>query len=344
MYTAPAARREEFKRARDAEDNQELIRLKRPREDERTGMEDTRLYQLHPWSRAARKQVKEIGMLKKLLTVTSRDKVWKPDVQAHHEPEFHAELEKAWDDITGAELDYGEVVKARRQEIDYVHKKNVWKKITRAEATRRGWKIIKTKWIDINKGDAEHPLIRSRFVGKEFNNGEVGGLFAGTPPLEALRLLLSRAASRGKKSGRKVVMLNDVSRAFFEAPMQAGRNLCIELPIEDMTEEDKRRDMVGHLVQSLNGTRVAAANFQKEVTKTMKKIGFKVGKYNPCTYYHAGRDLICLVHGDDFVTCGSKSNCEWLKSCLQNRFEIKTKIVGSGEGEVREDRILNRVI
>ena len=39
-------------------------------------------------------------------------------------------------------------------------------------------------------------------------------------------------------------MINDVSRAFFEAPMQAGRFLCVELPEEDMTPEDKRRDMV----------------------------------------------------------------------------------------------------
>ena len=76
-------------------------------------------------------------------------------------------------------------------------------------------------------------------------------------------------------------MLNDVSRAFFEAPMQAGRNLCIELPAEDLSPGDRKRDLVGYLVQSLYGTRDAAANFQKEVTKTMRKIGFEVGKYNP---------------------------------------------------------------
>ena len=48
-----------------------------------------------------------------------------------------------------------------------------------------------------------------------------------------------------------VIMLNDVSRAFFEAPMQ--RNLCIELPDEVMTAEDRRKDMVGLLKQSLYG-------------------------------------------------------------------------------------------
>eukprot|EP00973_Karenia_brevis_P029826 4113938-Karenia_brevis.AAC.1 len=68
-------------------------------------------------------------------------------------------------------------------------------KVTRTEATRRGWKIVKTRWIDINKGDDQQPLYRSRLVGKEFNDSEMAGLFAGTPPLEALRYLTHEAAT-----------------------------------------------------------------------------------------------------------------------------------------------------
>ena len=40
---------------------------------------------------------------------------------------------------------------------------------------------------------------------------------------------------------------------------------------------------------SMYGTRDAAANFQKEVKKFMVKNNFKVGRYNPCTYYHRER-------------------------------------------------------
>ena len=54
-------------------------------------------------------------MTKQLLTVKCTDQVWRPNLQAHHDSEYHAELEKAWDDITGAELDHGEVLKARLQ-------------------------------------------------------------------------------------------------------------------------------------------------------------------------------------------------------------------------------------
>ena len=42
--------------------------------------------------------------------------------------------------------------------------------------------MIRTKWIDISKGDQERPNYRSRIVGMEFNDGEVGGLFAAPPP------------------------------------------------------------------------------------------------------------------------------------------------------------------
>ena len=68
------------------------------------------------------------------------------------------------------------------------------------------------------------------------------------------------------------------------------RNLCIELPEEDLEEHEKGQDLVGHLNQSLYGTRDAAANFQKEVNGFTKKIGFQVGKYNPCTYYNRNQD------------------------------------------------------
>ena len=208
-------------------------------------------------------------------------------------------------------------------------------------------KIVKTRWIDINKGDLENTIIRCRLVGKEFNNGELEGLFAGTPPLEALRLLLSDVATNDhskqiEKRRRKLLMINDVSRAFFEAPMQ--RDLCIELPDEDLSEVDKRKDMVGYLNQSLYGTRDAAANFQKEVKKFMESIGFSTGRYNPCTYYPSTKKLKTLVHGDDFATSGSRENCMWMRQQLERRFEIKTKVIGLGDEEVREERILNRII
>ena len=75
-------------------------------------------------------------------------------------------------------------------------------------------------------------------------------------------------------------MVNDVSRAFFEAP--AVRNVCAEIPKEDKSEADIRHDKVGHLRMSLNGTRDAAMNWHGEVAREVSKLGFQRGKYNPC--------------------------------------------------------------
>ena len=115
--------------------------------------------------------------------------------------------------------------------------------------------MIKTRWIGINKGDDDNPVYRSRLVGKEINTGEMEGIFAGTPPLEALRCLIHEAATvrDGKRVDHKVIMVNDVARAFFEAP--AVRQVCIELPDEDVTSSDRNTDKAGHLKMSLYGTR-----------------------------------------------------------------------------------------
>ena len=81
----------------------------------------------------------------------------------------------------------------------------------------------------------------------------MGGLFAGTPPLEALRHLIHEAATTGahEPMGSKVIMIDDVARAFFEAP--AVRNVCIEIPSEDLNEAGRRHDKVGHLRVNLYG-------------------------------------------------------------------------------------------
>ena len=93
-------------------------------------------------------------------------------------------------------------------------------------------------------------------------------------------------------------------RAWFEDP--AIRDICVEIPKEDLTPEDTRHDKVGHLRMSLYGTRDAAMNWQDEVAKELKKQWFQRGVYNPCLYYHRERNLRTFLHGDDFATVGTR--------------------------------------
>ena len=259
----------------------------------------------------------------------------------------------AWDDISAAPLDPVKVTAARKLEIQYAEQKPVWKKILRSVAKAKGWKIVKSRWIDINKGDDKNPNYRSRMVGKEFNDSVVDGLFAATPPLEALRLLLSWAATLPaapsgsgvrKRGSGKSILIADVSRAFFEAP--AKRDLCVELPEEALEGEETTMSTVGKLLASLYGTRDASANWQEEVIKCMREWGFEVSRFNSCMFQHKTREIRCLVHGDDFVSVGQPEELKWMKTKLSQRFEIKTSMVGMNaqDGEIREARILNRVI
>jgi len=82
--------------------------------------------------------------------------------------------------------------------------------------------------------------------------------------------------------------------------------VCIELSDEDMIEEDRKADVVGMLRMRLYGTRDAANNLQSEVAKEMSKWGFKRGTSNPCLHQHRQLGIKTLVHGDDFVSIGTR--------------------------------------
>ena len=280
--------------------------------------------------------------VKPLMSIRHTDSVGQGKNTVSHE-EIN-EYTHAWDDVIGGILEPKKVVKARMVELGYVSQKGVWRKMARSEAEKRGIRIVGTRWLDINKGDSEEENYRSRLVAKDFNSGwkeEGEEYFAATPPLEALKLLISDAATvEGNGQEEKIIMINDVARAFFEADMR--KELCVELPEE--CKVDGEGDMVGYLVKSLYGTRDAAANFQAEVAKFMVGIGFERGRYNVCTFLHRTRGIKCLVHGDDFVSSGGREALEWMRGKLSERFEIKTKKVGLGPQEVKEARVLNRVL
>ena len=60
---------------------------------------------------------------------------------------------------------------------------------------RTGKLPLKGKLVNVNKHDAGNPLIMSRYVACEVRTYKEDSLFASTPPLETLRLLLSWAVT-----------------------------------------------------------------------------------------------------------------------------------------------------
>ena len=119
----------------------------------------------------------------------------------------------AWDDVTGAALDPVDVRRARLEEIEFSLRKGVYTKVSRTDAIRRGIRFLRTRWVDVNKGDAVNTNHRSRFAAMEFNAHRIDGLFTSTPPLKALKLLIWCTATMLDKFKEEedIIMVNDVA-------------------------------------------------------------------------------------------------------------------------------------
>jgi len=246
---------------------------------------------------------------------------------------------RAWDDVTDVELNVDDVKAARALEMEYFMKMRVYDKVDRSELKRTGGKLIGTRWVDVNKGDGVDVDCRSRLVGREFNVGRDDALYAATPPLEALRIIISDAATIGENDVRKEVMVNDVRRAYFYAKIE--RDVFIELPAED---PDFGSDKIGKLRLCLYGTRDAAKGWQETLSTHLTSIGFTRGLGHPSVFHHKGQGIKTLVHGDDYVSSGSPASMAWLEKELGKAYEIKTQRLGLGSGLCSEGKVLNRII
>jgi hypothetical protein len=243
---------------------------------------------------------------------------------------------EVYDEITGAVLPPELVRQARAEEIKFMIDWGVWERALVTDCWREtGKQPIGSKWVDVNKGDAARPQIRSRFVVKEIATYKSDDFFAATPPLESLRLLLSLAASEGQDI--KVEVL-DARKAHLHA--FAERTVFTQLP-----PEEAEAGYCARLVRCLYGTRDAPKRWEAFLAEQLVSLGFSKGRASPCCYYHAVLEVRAIVHGDDFVLTGRAAALDEVKAGMHLRFLLKELgRLGGGPGELRELRVLNRVI
>ena len=126
----------------------------------------------------------------------------------------------AFDDVSGAKLDPKLVSEARQAEMRYFKRMQVYRKVS----IRKCWHMmgkapIGVRCVDVIQQDNINPKYRSRLVAKDFKTSNDPELYAATPPLEALKLIISMEATNSKEQNRviKKIMVNDVSRTYFYA-------------------------------------------------------------------------------------------------------------------------------
>ena len=144
------------------------------------------------------------------------------------------------DNVSGKVLNPKLVHAARLDEVKGINEGKVWDIVPVSECFKRtGKPPIRGRWVDVNKGDDNDPNYRSRWVGMEFkvNDGRED-LFAATPPIEAIKALISLAASQcGHKGKIKKLAFIDISKAYFHAPAQ--REMYVQIPDESLKLEDR---------------------------------------------------------------------------------------------------------
>lgn len=188
---------------------------------------------------------------------------------------------------------------------------------------RKHWdpegKVVKVKWVRINTGMQEHPDVRCRLVAHELGYGErLDELFAGTPSLMVVRMLLRKVAMNRRKL--------EVKCAFLYGKMR--RKVYIELPDQD--PEAKGRNKMGRLVKAMYGTSDAPQLWSEKVRREMVALGSQASVLHPSVFSKPDTDVHVVVHVDDFMCVGPWKELDSVYISLKNIYDLKSTFVRRG--------------
>jgi hypothetical protein len=250
------------------------------------------------------------------------------------EPEQHLDWESllgqmkvAYDHYTGETLDKQQVMDGIRKELSEMDEFEVFTWVDESEVPR-GSEIITTKMFHRQK---DENTVRSRIVGRQYKTDRNFEFYAGTPPLAMLKLIVSRAASRG--TSRQVGGM-DISVAFFHA--------FLKEPLHAYPPPELRRPGKLWLVRkALYGTRPASRAFQDLVNGVFDTNKFHIMQTVACLAYSPTLDVLIGFHGDDFVYEGEPTSLDKVEEMISSTF--KSKIMPRvGPGAEREAALLRR--
>ena len=232
------------------------------------------------------------------------------------------------------QLDPVKVAAARAEELAYMQKRGLWKVVP----TPPGVVPVSVRWVDVLKAEG---TTRSRLVARDFKGGDRGrdDLFAATPPLEAVRMLLSRAATNTPSRLRRKLMFIDAKKAHLNP--RCVEDVYIELP----EESGEGPGLCGKLEYWLYGFRKAASEWERFYSKKLEEADFQRGSGCPVLFYHREKDLAVAVHGDDFVICGYGVDLLWAAEYIARCFEVKVRAtLGEDPQDDKEVTVLGRQV
>ena len=229
-------------------------------------------------------------------------------------------------------------MKARKEEIDFIEAHGAWERVPISmcyEKTGKG--PTSGKWVDVQKEAG----VRSRYVGRDFKpKGEDprAEIFASMPPLEAKKILFSRAASQVGQARKKKLLFIDIKKAHMNA-------VCKEWAFVELPEEIREEGWCGRLKYWLYGMRPAARAWEEDYVTKLGSEGYKQGRSVPTVFFHEGNGMSGAVHGDDFTFLGYDEDLDELKNLLKGWFDLKVRgRLGPEENDDKEIVILGRTL
>ena len=192
-----------------------------------------------------------------------------------------------WDDLSCELLPPGKVAEARSEEVKVMNQRGVWEFRTEAECWEKTGKApVSMRWVDVNKGGKDRMEVRSRMVVRDFkgNYKDRDDLFAETTPLEAERLLMSRAATRLKDGSFRKLMFIDVKKAYINS--ECKDDVYVSLPKEAGCPEG----MCGKLNYWIYGFRKVASAWENHYSGKLESAGFIRGESCGVVFYHPERE------------------------------------------------------
>ena len=149
---------------------------------------------------------------------------------------------------------------------------------------------------------------------------------------------MSQAAFRGDGKSRKMLLI-DVKKAHLNP--ECKEDVFIWLP----EEAGEGRGAVGKLRRWLYGFRPAAAAWENHYAEKLESVAFERGVATPVSFYHRGKDVSLVVHGDDFTFEGDDEGLDWAEQHMKEWFEVKVRArLGPGVKDDKEATLLGRII
>lgn len=163
-------------------------------------------------------------------------------------------------DVNDCRFDLARARTARQAEMEYCRKMKVYGKVpVQKRKGTTGKAPTRVRWADTHKQGERNPKYRSRPVAKCFKRRAHPDLYTATPPILLLRSLMSSAATRGSRAGRRrKLMANAMARAYLNAPSRTPTFVKICEEAQDPANESMCGELRVDVRHKAGGAELAA--------------------------------------------------------------------------------------